>query len=228
MINFRINATVYLIYLSIRGEYSRLTKMADYKRMAGSMSTNMYVHSFTHTQTYTRTRTYTRRRSVYRYAPRIRTPVSHGHRAALSGARSALPGCRVCVHACVRAWAGKRRVWHAYRAFVCGKNWHWAREGYRYPSFATRIDTPTGITKNTTLRPSRSRSRFLLFPRVYFFPLQARDNREVSGIGNVVGNKNDTTACTRTPQKWPKRKKWFGRHHRDPSTLGGCVAQNCI
>lgn len=26
-------------------------------------------------------------------------------------------------------------------------------------------------------------------------------------IGNVVGNKNDTTACTRTPQKWPKRGK---------------------
>lgn len=47
-------------------------------------------------------------------------------------------------------------------------------------------------------------------------------------IGNVVGNKNDTTACTRTPQKWPKRKKWIGRHHRDPSTLGGCVVQNCI
>lgn len=47
-------------------------------------------------------------------------------------------------------------------------------------------------------------------------------------IGNVVGNKNDTTACTYTPQKWPKRKKWIGRHYRDPSTLGGCVAQNCI
>lgn len=47
-------------------------------------------------------------------------------------------------------------------------------------------------------------------------------------IGSVVGNKNDMTACARTLQKWPKRKKWIGRHHRDPSTLGGCVAQNCI
>lgn len=126
------------------------------------------------------------------------SPVSHGHRAALSGARSAAGG--TCVGACVRACVGgKRRVWHAYRAFVCGKNWHWAREGY--PSFATRIDTPTGITaKNTTppppLSPSvpRSRARFLLSP-AFPFPRriiarsgawQRRPREEISRLERIV------------------------------------------
>lgn len=100
------------------------------------------------------------------------SPVSHGHRAALSGARSAVRG--TCVGTCVRACVGgKRRVWHAYRAFVCGKNWHW--EGYRYPSFATRIDGDNRQKYHPPL--SRSRARFRLFPFAPRMPRLSRDSQ---------------------------------------------------
>lgn len=128
------------------------------------------------------------------------SPVSHGHRAALSGARSAAGGTCVgaCVHACV---GGKRRVWHAYRAFVCGKNWHWAREGYRYPSFATRIDTPTGITaKNTTPSPSLSipiTRSFPAFARISL-PLRMRDYRANRSASDVSEKKSRASYTPRT------------------------------